>query len=30
MQGEQIKSPLVLDSVKVDASNIDEWVGRGF
>lgn len=30
MQGEKITSPLVLDSVKVDKSNIDEWVGKGF
>jgi ABC-type sugar transport system substrate-binding protein len=30
MQGEKIESPLVLDSVRVDASNIDEWVGKGF
>jgi ribose transport system substrate-binding protein len=30
MKGEKVASPLVLDSVKVDAGNIDEWVGMGF
>jgi ribose transport system substrate-binding protein len=30
MQGEKVTSPLVLESVKVDKSNIDEWVGMGF
>jgi ribose transport system substrate-binding protein len=30
MQGEKVESPLVLDSVRVDASNIDEWIGKGF
>jgi len=30
MQGEEVANPLVLDTERVDASNIDEWLGKGF
>lgn len=30
MMGETVPNPYVLDTVQVDASNIDEWLGKGF
>ena len=30
MSGEEVESPLVLDSVMVDASNIEDWIDKGF
>ena len=30
MMGEDVGDTLVLDTVRVDASNIDEWLGKGF
>jgi ribose transport system substrate-binding protein len=30
MNGDKLPETLVLDSAQVDASNVDEWIGKGF
>jgi len=30
MMGETVPNPYVLDTVQIDSSNVDEWLGKGF
>lgn len=30
LEGEEVESPLVLDSVLIDAENVEEWIDMGF